>query len=566
MIDHLVFEGDPRGLFEYRNILRKDPYPDAAKALHAASTVFILTGFYIPETACAETDGPLGAAALGSALARLGKKVFYISDDHGTRLLDALHCPNIIPFPITDPDSSRRYADELLIACQPDVVISVERPGPNRTGRFLTMRDIDITEQTAHLEPFMTGCCSIGIGDGGNELGLGALLEFLPEKRSITTVKSDHMLLGTTSNWAAYGLVVALEILNIRTDLLPDPAYESKQLQRLVDGGAVDGVTRERTCTVDGFSMTQNEVVLVRLRQYSRSIQHGRHILERFSSEEHNHYPLPVIAIRPVFDPVTSALHFSGSLLAVRQLERLQELCRETEIPVGFDIRLLSDPDQVIDGMEWGIPDQYPQDILNYPGGTLATQLMPEDGPVRVLHEHDPWILIQAPDLSMGWAESRYFQRMIPTPEAQRRLWRTIQRAQSGFMVPCSHDPAAISDIARTYLGIPYRLGGRSRSGMDCSALVQSIISSLGILLPRHSKDQRRMGTGVSRHTLQSGDLLFAYGKKRRIHHVALALTTGIIHSCLARKQVSVVTEPEFESEYQIVAVRRIMQWKGGIG
>ncbi|MGN6609642.1 MAG: transglycosylase SLT domain-containing protein [Jatrophihabitans sp.] len=75
---------------------------------------------------------------------------------------------------------------------------------------------------------------------------------------------------------------------------------------------------------------------------------------------------------------------------------------------------------------------------------------------------------------------------------------------------------------AKTWLGTPYVWGGESRSGIDCSGLVQATYQSLGISLPRVAADQARQGTAVPSLTqAQPGDLL-AFGDPA--YHIAIYL------------------------------------------
>jgi cell wall-associated NlpC family hydrolase len=75
---------------------------------------------------------------------------------------------------------------------------------------------------------------------------------------------------------------------------------------------------------------------------------------------------------------------------------------------------------------------------------------------------------------------------------------------------------------AETYLGVPYVWGGESRSGIDCSGLVQATYGSLGIKLPRVAADQAHVGTPVpSLSQARPGDLLF-FGNPA--YHVAIYL------------------------------------------
>lgn len=84
-----------------------------------------------------------------------------------------------------------------------------------------------------------------------------------------------------------------------------------------------------------------------------------------------------------------------------------------------------------------------------------------------------------------------------------------------------------INDIlaeADSYLGTPYRFGGMSRSGIDCSAFVLSVFgAATGMNLPRVAASQAQQGERVEKGSLKKGDLVF-FSHGSRISHV------GIVH------------------------------------
>lgn len=81
----------------------------------------------------------------------------------------------------------------------------------------------------------------------------------------------------------------------------------------------------------------------------------------------------------------------------------------------------------------------------------------------------------------------------------------------------------ALLQTARSYYGVPYRTGGVSHSGMDCSGFTQTSFNAIGVKLPRVSRDQATVGTPVRKAELQPGDLVFfATGTPGRINHVGI--------------------------------------------
>lgn len=70
-----------------------------------------------------------------------------------------------------------------------------------------------------------------------------------------------------------------------------------------------------------------------------------------------------------------------------------------------------------------------------------------------------------------------------------------------------------VISVGKTFLGIPYRWGGTSESGFDCSGFIRHIFDWFGIRLPRTSREMAHVGSYVSRSELQKGDLIFFSGR-----------------------------------------------------
>ena len=266
-IENIILSRDHRGMSALRPYLPPD-FCERAAALVLAhpGTVLIATGFYIPAGQAPEMDGPPGAIALGQALARLGFRVVYVSDAHTAPLLRALAGDDaVVEFPVANHEESRREAAALLERVAPSVVVAIERCGPTRDGVYRNMRGHDVSAWHAKLDYlFAAHPASVGIGDGGNEIGMGNLAPAIPLVTSIgepCVTKTTRLVVSSVSNWGAWGVVAAISRLR-GCNLLPTRAEARALLARTVALGAVDGVSGRPTQTVDGFPAEENERVL----------------------------------------------------------------------------------------------------------------------------------------------------------------------------------------------------------------------------------------------------------------------------------------------------------------
>ena len=113
-----------------------------------------------------------------------------------------------------------------------------------------------------------------------------------------------------------------------------------------------------------------------------------------------------------------------------------------------------------------------------------------------------------------------------------------------------------VISTARTFIGTPYKYGGTTRSGMDCSALLINSFSAVKLNLPRSSEAQSKVGTEVSMDDLKPGDLVFfATGsKKKQITHVGLITDVrakGNVKFIHASSSLGVVETNLFADYYQ---------------
>src|SRR5438105_3637078 len=100
---------------------------------------------------------------------------------------------------------------------------------------------------------------TVGVGDGGNEIGMGAIPRNALKAAGVppriaSVVPVDHLVVAGVSNWGAYGIVAHLGRLAGR-NLLHSGADERRLIEACVRAGAVDGITRRREATVDGVPL-----------------------------------------------------------------------------------------------------------------------------------------------------------------------------------------------------------------------------------------------------------------------------------------------------------------------
>lgn len=101
-------------------------------------------------------------------------------------------------------------------------------------------------------------------------------------------------------------------------------------------------------------------------------------------------------------------------------------------------------------------------------------------------------------------------------------------------------ESAKVVGTARQMLGVPYRYGGASPSGFDCSGLVSYAYRSAGIRVPRTSGEQFLQSSRVSMQNLQPGDILFFRLSPPKVSHVAIYDRDGrFIHAPSSGKRVS---------------------------
>lgn len=232
--------------------------------------VFIYTGFYV--AGFAETDGPVGAYFMARALDELGYKPIIITDSFCKGYFHDI--PTLyIPLGSACIDSFQA----LLNTYKPLVHIAIERLGQNAEGRYVNSRGVDIKEFTAPLDILFrlgqeSGALTIGIGDGGNEIGMGSFKDALENKEYFSdycVITCDYPMIASVSNWGGYGFIAELERV-LQIELLPNFEEVDSYLNYIVAHGSVDGIKRESVKSVDGKEWKIEKEILDALKVYSK--------------------------------------------------------------------------------------------------------------------------------------------------------------------------------------------------------------------------------------------------------------------------------------------------------
>lgn len=261
--------------------------------------VLILTGFPVMPSQAQETDGPVGAAALayGLNLAFEAVPVLLAEEEAlpciraacraaGLNIQDAPEQARgrraVVLLPFTkDPAAAQSSAESLVEALEPAAAIAVERIGWNVLREHHSGRGVRLSHLVAKLDPVFEvmhgrGLPTVGIGDLGNELGLGSIRPAVERATAYgakcecpcgagmaCAVPADVPVVAGVSEWGAYGVCAALAYLQADPDILHSPAQEEAMLRACASAGAIDGPTGRPLPWVDGIE-TEYHVQLVR--------------------------------------------------------------------------------------------------------------------------------------------------------------------------------------------------------------------------------------------------------------------------------------------------------------
>jgi hypothetical protein len=229
-------------------------------------SVLILTGAFISwaDQPAAETDGPPGAAMLGEFIQLIGGRALLLTD---------APCAPVVAATAADAGLEVKVAGSaadvtpLVGDAAFTHVVSVERLGPAADGNTYFMSGERAETTGAKLERVLEDAAgrTIGIGDGGNELGMGSLTPDLIAKtvphgeKIACRVGADDLIVSGISNWGAAALILAIGLSRPGALEAALQVATGDRHQHLVDlaleAGALDGVAGRSQRSVDGVDL-----------------------------------------------------------------------------------------------------------------------------------------------------------------------------------------------------------------------------------------------------------------------------------------------------------------------
>ncbi|XP_074398584.1 D-glutamate cyclase, mitochondrial isoform X3 [Zonotrichia albicollis] len=283
----------------------------ASLALSRAGSVLVTTGFptHYSHQPPEENDGPPGALAIAAMLQALQKRVAMVTDrramELNTKIIEEAVQLGILKKPIPLLSYQRENANSaLMFLCENgnparprfDHLVAIERAGMAADGNYYNARKVNIKHLVDPIDELFLAAQSIpgitttGVGDGGNELGMGKVKDAV--KKHIKNgdviacdVEADFTVVAGVSNWGGYAIACALHVLRccatheryLRCALgcprapsqrpwlpaLPSVPKEEKLLKALVQLGVRSGKTASLEMEVDGLPFHSTHSLMI---------------------------------------------------------------------------------------------------------------------------------------------------------------------------------------------------------------------------------------------------------------------------------------------------------------
>lgn len=257
------------------------------RTLKKGDTVFILTGFVLPPSGKAETDGVIGSVLLASALEKIfGVKTAVICPEEAVKAVEKLSNltevkSEIIVF-TKDIEKAEELSEKILSDGYPKAVISVECPSANKNGIYHNAGGVDVTKLEAKTDILFdllqkSGVLNIAVGDLGNEIGMGTLYECIESsipsdceccgKGGISAkTKADNIITATVSDWGCYALICMLAYISDMPEVMHDSVSQEKMMVTAAENGLID-MSGEHIPAIDGFGVKITGLIVDLMRE-----------------------------------------------------------------------------------------------------------------------------------------------------------------------------------------------------------------------------------------------------------------------------------------------------------
>lgn len=253
--------------------------------------IYIMTGFVLHPYEKAETDGIIGSVLLARALVKAfdAKPVIIcpeeclaavegLSECVGLKLYGSVKearenfgAIGVLVF-TKDKSDAEECAEKIICQGTPDAVISIECPGANEKGVYHNATGIDVTRLEAKQDILFEklqdmDILNIAIGDLGNEIGMGAIGDYIKEKIPyaaegacrcgceggiLARTKADNIITATVSDWGCYSLIAMLAYITGNPDVMHGADLQRQAMITAAGCGLID-MTGKSIPAIDGF-------------------------------------------------------------------------------------------------------------------------------------------------------------------------------------------------------------------------------------------------------------------------------------------------------------------------
>lgn len=247
------------------------------RKVHPKDCVVLATGFACPPWFnIGEQDGPVGAATLARALMLgLGARPVFVTDDFNVGLVTAAahgaglrtdnseraaslpRVSSVLNFPL-NKEEAIKASSRMLRELNPAALIAIERPSQNSKGEYHGLTGINITKYVSKLDCLFEDSkhekrLTIGIGDGGNELGYGlirdSVIRYVPFAGDCkcgcgggvaSNTTTEVLVPATVSNWGAYGIEACIAALLENEALIHTRSIDNRTHEWCAQAGAIN--------------------------------------------------------------------------------------------------------------------------------------------------------------------------------------------------------------------------------------------------------------------------------------------------------------------------------------